>query len=193
MLWVLKSTVSMRRFFWAPKTFRKLMGKKIFIILRSNILFIFTNDNAAVVIDTARLEELSPHWQHKRKTFLLTLNIWNILHGTASFYLPWLSRRHDHPPQEIHSHYTDPLIHPQAQTSLSVSISLTFSMILVTMYPWFSSDPNLVRHYCIYVELGACPGLENSWQILTKVFLPSHYSVQHQNLSELHLLFAMEK
>ena len=40
MLWVLKRTVSMRRFFWAPKTYVKLMGKKIFTILISKILFI---------------------------------------------------------------------------------------------------------------------------------------------------------
>ena len=34
MLWVLKRTVSMRRFFWAPKTYAKYMGKKIFTISR---------------------------------------------------------------------------------------------------------------------------------------------------------------
>ena len=39
LLWVLKRTVSMRRFFWAPKTYVKLMGKKIFKILRSAFLF----------------------------------------------------------------------------------------------------------------------------------------------------------
>ena len=32
MLWVLKRTVSMRLFFWAPKTFVKTEGKKIFTI-----------------------------------------------------------------------------------------------------------------------------------------------------------------
>ena len=34
MLWVLKRTVSMRQFFWAPKHVLKIMGKKIFTILR---------------------------------------------------------------------------------------------------------------------------------------------------------------
>ena len=42
MLWVLKRTVSLRRFFWShldgsfehPKHMLKLMGKKIFTILR---------------------------------------------------------------------------------------------------------------------------------------------------------------
>ena len=29
MLWVLKRTVSMRRFFWAPKTYGKTDGKEI--------------------------------------------------------------------------------------------------------------------------------------------------------------------
>ena len=33
MLWVLKRTVSMRRFFWALKNMLKLMDKKIFTIL----------------------------------------------------------------------------------------------------------------------------------------------------------------
>ena len=33
MLWVLKRTVSMRRFFWALKTYVKTDGKKIFTIL----------------------------------------------------------------------------------------------------------------------------------------------------------------
>ena len=36
MLWVLKRTVSMRRFFWAPKYLLKLMGKKIFTIYAEN-------------------------------------------------------------------------------------------------------------------------------------------------------------
>ena len=40
MLWVLKRTVSMRRLFWAPKTYVKTdMGKKIFTILGSKNLF----------------------------------------------------------------------------------------------------------------------------------------------------------
>ena len=30
MLWVLKRTVLMRQFFWAPKQMLKLMGKKMF-------------------------------------------------------------------------------------------------------------------------------------------------------------------
>ena len=35
MLWALKRTLSMRRFFWAPRTYMfKLMSKKIFTILR---------------------------------------------------------------------------------------------------------------------------------------------------------------
>ena len=38
MLWVLKRTVSMRRFFWAPKHMFKMMDKKIIAILRSNFL-----------------------------------------------------------------------------------------------------------------------------------------------------------
>ena len=37
MLWVLKRTVSMRLFFWVPKTKLKQMGKKIFTILHSKI------------------------------------------------------------------------------------------------------------------------------------------------------------
>ena len=40
MLWVLKRTISMRRFFWAPKHMLKLMGKKIFTFLRWKILLI---------------------------------------------------------------------------------------------------------------------------------------------------------
>ena len=32
MLWVLKRTVSMRQFFWAPKTYAKIMGKKIWAV-----------------------------------------------------------------------------------------------------------------------------------------------------------------
>ena len=39
-LWVLKRTVSVKRFFWAPKTYAKIMGKKIFTILRWKFLFI---------------------------------------------------------------------------------------------------------------------------------------------------------
>ena len=46
MLWVLKRTVSMRRFFEHPKHMLKLMGKKIFTILRSKIVFISTYVNA---------------------------------------------------------------------------------------------------------------------------------------------------
>ena len=42
MVWVLKRTVSMRRFFWAPKTYAKIMGTKIFTILRWNF-FIYLN------------------------------------------------------------------------------------------------------------------------------------------------------
>ena len=38
MLWVLKRTVSMRRFFLAPKNMFKLMHKKIFAILRKLFL-----------------------------------------------------------------------------------------------------------------------------------------------------------
>ena len=34
MLWVLNRTFSMRRFFWAPETHAKIMGKKIFAFLR---------------------------------------------------------------------------------------------------------------------------------------------------------------
>ena len=34
MLRVLKRTVSMRRFFWAPETYAKIMGKKMITILR---------------------------------------------------------------------------------------------------------------------------------------------------------------
>ena len=40
MLWVLKRTVSMRRFFEHPEQMLKLMDKKIFTILHSNILSI---------------------------------------------------------------------------------------------------------------------------------------------------------
>ena len=36
MLWVLKRTISMRRFFEDPKHMLKLMGKKIFTILHSD-------------------------------------------------------------------------------------------------------------------------------------------------------------
>ena len=39
MLWVLKKTVSMRRFFWAPKHMFKLMDKKIIAILRYFFFF----------------------------------------------------------------------------------------------------------------------------------------------------------
>ena len=39
MLWVLKRTVSMRWFFWVPKTYVKIDGKKIFTILRWKFLF----------------------------------------------------------------------------------------------------------------------------------------------------------
>ena len=45
MLWVLKRTVSMRWFFWAPKTHATNYGKKIFTILRWKFLFIKTNDS----------------------------------------------------------------------------------------------------------------------------------------------------
>ena len=38
MLWVLKRTVSMRRFFWAPKHMLRLMGKEILTSLSSKIL-----------------------------------------------------------------------------------------------------------------------------------------------------------
>ena len=34
MLWVLKQIVSMRLFFWAPKNMLKIIGKKIFTVLR---------------------------------------------------------------------------------------------------------------------------------------------------------------
>ena len=36
MLWVLKRTVSMRHYFWTPKTYAKNMGKKIFTIYIEN-------------------------------------------------------------------------------------------------------------------------------------------------------------
>ena len=39
MLWVLKRTVSMRRFFCGPKHMLKIMGKKIFTILCWKLLF----------------------------------------------------------------------------------------------------------------------------------------------------------
>ena len=41
MLWVLKITVLMRRFFEQPKHMLKLMGKKIIAILRSSFLLIW--------------------------------------------------------------------------------------------------------------------------------------------------------
>ena len=44
MLRVLKRTVSMRRFFWAPKHVFELMGKKIIKILRKSNSLIWTYD-----------------------------------------------------------------------------------------------------------------------------------------------------
>ena len=39
MLWVLKRTVSMRRFIWAPKTYAKIMGiNKLTILLKKMCL-----------------------------------------------------------------------------------------------------------------------------------------------------------
>ena len=40
MLWVLKRTLSMRRFFWAPKTDVQTDGLENITILRSKIVFI---------------------------------------------------------------------------------------------------------------------------------------------------------
>ena len=40
MLWVLKRTISMKWFFWAPKTYANFNGKKIFTILHWNFLFL---------------------------------------------------------------------------------------------------------------------------------------------------------
>ena len=48
MLWVLKRTVSMRRFFEHPKHMLKLMGKKIFTFLRQKLLFILTYGYAVI-------------------------------------------------------------------------------------------------------------------------------------------------
>ena len=42
MLWVLKRTVSMRRFFKHPKHMLKMMGKKIITILHAKILLNWT-------------------------------------------------------------------------------------------------------------------------------------------------------
>ena len=42
MLWVLKRTISVRRFFEHPKHALKLMSKKIFTILHSKFLFILS-------------------------------------------------------------------------------------------------------------------------------------------------------
>ena len=42
MLWVLKRTVSLRRFFWAPKTYVLTDSKKIITILWSDNLIIWT-------------------------------------------------------------------------------------------------------------------------------------------------------
>ena len=40
MLWVLKRTVSMRRFFWAPKTYAQTDGKENIYNFTLKILFI---------------------------------------------------------------------------------------------------------------------------------------------------------
>ena len=38
MLWVIKRTISMRRFFWAPKTYAKIMGNKNIYNFKLNII-----------------------------------------------------------------------------------------------------------------------------------------------------------
>ena len=45
MMWVLKRTVSMRQFFWAPKTYAK-----IFTILHWKFLFILTGDAVSTLV-----------------------------------------------------------------------------------------------------------------------------------------------
>ena len=68
MLWVLKRTVSMRRFFWAPKTYVKLMGRIMFTILCSRIKFEPIHSRALVMNITIEFQRLllsmlSSHWK----------------------------------------------------------------------------------------------------------------------------------
>ena len=49
MLWVLKRIVSMRRFFWAPKTFVRLLGKKIIAFLCAKILLNWTYNGCMIL------------------------------------------------------------------------------------------------------------------------------------------------
>ena len=70
MLWVLKRTVSMRRFFWAPKQMLKLNGREIFTILCSKILLILTNAN-------------SLHASHHTSAYKLSQTVWTGHHDQA--------------------------------------------------------------------------------------------------------------
>ena len=49
MLWVLKRTVSLRRFFWAPKTYVKTDGQENIYNFTLNILLILTYDTEITI------------------------------------------------------------------------------------------------------------------------------------------------
>ena len=99
MLWVLKRTVSMRRFFWAPKTFAYNIGKKIFTILHTEnfclskhvviILsrcFIFSMDfygsvcklttQTIVAVPTIRLPPHKTNHSHVYKHTVTGIGVW---------------------------------------------------------------------------------------------------------------------
>ena len=80
-LWVVKRTVSVRRFFWAPKHMFKLTGKKIITILRSwNILTwiydsITSHIQILIIWKLANLNCISDTMESENNAFLWTILI----------------------------------------------------------------------------------------------------------------------
>ena len=88
MLWVLKRTVSMRRFFEHTKHMFKLMGKEINAILSAQTILIWTYEfgNKNVRMPLGPTAIFHPQYSHSAQIVAACLRI--IMYGPRTFWLP---------------------------------------------------------------------------------------------------------
>ena len=77
MLWVLKRTVSMKRFLWAPKTYVKTDGKDNIYNFMLKILFIWTYGS----VDSAHLHKIYT------KAFTDHIKVWTLFPPVTAFFI----------------------------------------------------------------------------------------------------------
>ena len=71
MLWVLKRTLSMRRFFWAPKTYVQTVGKENIVIFTQFFFCVLKRQLRKTSEDSDR-SRLCDQWVNKAASFLHT-------------------------------------------------------------------------------------------------------------------------